>query len=374
MNRTLFLLIALLAWAGCSEDPGTVGIGVLPPQDTLKVFSYETYASSDTTIMRRVVGGSTSMLLGTYESIEARTIFSFAGMSVIPQSAVLDSARLTLHINYRFRDSSGIVGFEAHRFARGFSGTGFSWDTAAAAGAYSDTISAALLESISPADTVISVLLDTALIRMWISADAGSLLLIPTGNFVVGISPLSATTYGDARPKLEIYYNGNDTLPVTFRTSAGLFVANGSATELPGTMTLQSAVAFRGIVRFDSIAIPKRVSVTKALLQFAADTAAAELNGYSNDNVTAYLLRKNVPPFDSLAIATACGAAYDGSQKIYVADVKAIVQQWLLKEPNYGFLLRTAGELATLDRIVLYGAAASPALRPKLTITYTVLP
>ena len=377
MNRgfliSVFTVTLALFLTGCSDDPNLVGLGVLPPQDSLQILARETFATADTTIFSRVVGGSSTLLLGTYETLEARTLLAFSGISAIPQTAVLDSARLTFRINYRFKDSSGTVGIEAHRFRRAFSGSTFTWDTAAASGAYSDTVSGALLQTVSPQDSVISVRIDTALIRQWISADLGYLILFPTGNTVIGISPINNTT-GDFRPQLKVYSNGNDTTPSSFRMSSGVFVANGTVPAVAGGVTVQSGIAYRGIIRFDSLTIPKRVSVTQAILEIAVDTVASLMNSYSDDNVIAYLLRKNVAPYDSLAIGTKCTPGLSGTQKVYRADVKAIVQQWLLREPNYGFLIRASGELSTFDRFVLYGSAASPALRPKLTITYTVIP
>jgi hypothetical protein len=377
MNRG-FLILAFTAtfallFIGCSNDPNIVGLGVLPPQDSLQVVSYEAFASSDTTILSRVAGGSSTLLLGTFQSLETRTLLGFSGLSAIPQTAVVDSARLTFRINYRFKDSSGTVGIEAHRFSRAFSGSTFTWDTAAASGAYSDTVSGSLLQTISPQDSIISMKIDTALIRQWTFTNLGYLILLPTGNMVVGISPLNNTA-GDARPELKIYYNGNDSTPSSFRMSSGVFVANGTVPQINGSITLQSGIAYRGILRFDSLSIPKRVSVTQAILEIGADTSASLMNSYSDDNVIAFLLRKNITPYDSLALGTKCAPGHTGTQKVYRADVKAIVQQWLLREPNYGLLIRASGELSTFDRFVLYGSSAPSALRPKLTITYTVIP
>ena len=97
MNRgfliSVFTVTLALFLTGCSDDPNLVGLGVLPPQDSLQILARETFATSDTTILSRVVGGSSTLLLGTYETLEARTLLAFSGISAIPQTAVLDSAR-----------------------------------------------------------------------------------------------------------------------------------------------------------------------------------------------------------------------------------------------------------------------------------------
>src|SRR5262249_8747321 len=152
----------------------------------------------------------------------------------------------------------------------------------------SDTVSGSLLQTTTPGDSIISFRIDTTLIRQWIQTNTGYLILIPTGSTVVGFSPVSTPT--DLRPELKVYSNGNDTTPASFRMSPGIFVANGPPPAGAGEVTLQAGVAYRGIVRFDSIAIPKRVSITQALLEIAIDTTSSLMNTYSNDNIVASLL------------------------------------------------------------------------------------
>src|SRR5262249_13833257 len=152
----LVILILLILGAGCSEDPNLVGLGVLPPQDTLHVASATTFATGDTTFLSRVTGGSSTLIFGNYQTLEARTLLAVSGLSAIPSTAGSDSAVLTFKINYRFKDSSGTVGIEAHRFSRNFTTAGFNWDSAAVSGSYSDTVSGALLQTIVSTDSVIS--------------------------------------------------------------------------------------------------------------------------------------------------------------------------------------------------------------------------
>jgi hypothetical protein len=377
--KTLSLVIvgiALLALVSldCSDDPSSVGLGVLPPQDSLHIISIEPAATSDTTFLSRVVGGSSTLLVGKFQTLEARALLSFSGLNSIPDSATLDSARLTVRVNYRFKDSAGTVGFAVHRFLRTLDSK-FTWDTADAPGAYSDTISGTFLSNITPQDSVLSLRIDTTLIRQWIHATSGTVILIPGGNMVVGLSS-SNTGAGDFRPLLTVAYHVGGGTPDSgsFRASPTISVANGDVAPQPGTMILQSATARRGVLRFDSLTVPPRVSITQAILEVAADTVSSLMNSFSDDNILVYLLRKNVLPFDSLALGTKCAAAYNGFQKVYRADIKSIVQQWLIREPNYGLLVRTSGELSTLDRIALYSSSAPDSLRPKLKITYTVLP
>ena len=360
----------------CSDEPGAVGLGVLPTQDTLQVASHRAFATSDTTFLSRVVGGASTLLVGKYQMLEAVTLLSFNGLTTIPSDATIDTATLSLRVNYRFKDSSGTAGFEVHKFLRSFTNSGFTWDTATAAGAYSDTVSGSLLQSITPLDSLLSLRIDTILIRQWMQTGSGSAILLPAGNIVVGFSPLITVTV-DYRPLLTIKFHENSDTEMTlsFRSSSAIFVADGEVPPHPGAVVAQSGIAYRGIVRFDSLTVPYGASITQAILEVPADTTASLTNTFYDDNIIAYLLRKNVYPYDSLAFGTKCSPSYDSAQqKVYRADIKVIVQRWVTREPNYGLLVRASGELSTFDRLVMYGASAASRLRPKLTITYTVFP
>lgn len=368
-------LLLVLAGSGCSDEPNGVGAGLLPGSDSLRVSTAEVRATGDTTFLRRIRGSSTTLLLGSDQGVQARTLLLFAGLSLVPSSATLDSAVLRLRIVYHFKDSSGFAGIEAHRFTRPFTAENFTWDTTTAAGAYSDTVSGSLLQSITPADTLIAVRIDTALIRQWMQTDNGSMILLPTGNTVIGIGNTTSAT-ADTRALLTVSYHDSADTTITLARAAtlGAFVADGTFPMPSDRVVLQSGVVTRGIIRFDSLPIPRQASITQAFLELPIDTAASLLNSYSNDNLIVYLLRGTTAPWDSVALGTAGTPVTENGQKFYRAGVKSTVQQWLTRQPNLGIVVRATGEFNTLDRFVLYGAEAAPGLRPRLKITYTVLP
>lgn len=370
------IIILGLSWIiGCSDDPNAVGISILPPQDSLHIVTYTASATSTTSFLDRVRGTSSTLLIGKSNGMEIRTLLQFAGISAIPSTAIIDSAVLNLHIVYRFKDSSGTLGFEVHRMTQAFTGTTFTWDSTTASGVYSDTVSGTFLRNITNQDTIVSVRLDTTLLKQWRQTDNGSIILLPNSpntNIVAGVSNSTFL------PQLTIsYHDSTDTTKTISPTSSsGLFVADGTLPVLPSSFILQAGIVDRGIIRFDSLslAVPLKASITQAILEVSLDTSSSLMNSYTVDNIVAYLLRKNTLPYDSVALGTSCTPAYIGAQKIYRADIKAIVQQWFIHEPNNGLLLRAGSELTTLDRFALYGANASVTLRPRLKITYTVLP
>ncbi len=368
------LSIALLMLSGCSGDPNAVGIGVLPAGDSLQVTALASASTSDVSFLSRVAGSSSILLVGQSNDIEARTLLKFSGLSTIPSTAAIDSASLQLTIGYRFKDSAGTLAFEVHNLLRTFPQGKFLWDSAMAPGTYSDTIVGRIIRDISPQDTTIRVRIDTTFIKQWRSTDVGSVILIPGGTIIAGASNV-VTTAADLRPALSVSYHDTSAQSMTLRSAAALFVADGIIPAPADRIVLQAGVTNKAILHFDSLTIPLKASITQAILEVALDSTLSLTNGFTRDNIDAFLERRSSAPYDSvITYGTPLGPVYVNGQKIYRANIKSIVQQWFLHEPNNGILLRATGELTTLDRFVLYGTSAPAALRPKLTITYTLLP
>jgi hypothetical protein len=367
------LLLLVVVSIGCSEDPNSTGYSLLPGQDSLKV-NYKTfYATADTTVRVRIEAVSQSILVGQAEGVESDAILTFGSINVIPAASILDSARLKLHVNYKFRDTTGNFGIEVRRMTRTI--TAPTWDSINVPGAYSDTISGRLLQVFGPQDTTISLPIDTSLVRLWIASGGGQVILLPTASIVLGLS-YSVTTLLDGRPELRVsWHDSAGTLDSLSRRSAsGSFAADGTYPIPADHMALQAGIVDRSIVHFDSLHVPLRSSVVQAILRIPVDSTTSLTNNYTKDFFYAYQMRKIVYPYDSLALGTIMNPVSVNGQKYYQADIRAIVQQWDLHAPNYGIQLKAGGETSTLDRFMLYGAGNDTTHAPRIVITYTLLP
>jgi hypothetical protein len=151
-------------------------------------------------------------------------------------------------------------------------------------------------------------------------------------------------------------------------------VADGPITPPADRIAVQAGITGRGLIRFDSVAVPPLSSITEAIFQVAIDTAQSLTNKYTIDRIDAYFVVYVPPPQDSIVLGLPLSPTYDNGQKVYQGNIRFIVQQWFLHQVNRGIILRAAGEQTTLDRFVLYGANSPAALKPKLKITYTLLP
>jgi hypothetical protein len=373
IHKLIFFFLAMLIISfGCTDDPSELGAGLVSPTDTVQVQYYATAGTSDSTYLYRI-NGLSSTLIGIYETIEARSLLQFPSLSSIPDTAIIDSAILQVPLNYAFMDSLGHVAFDIHSLLQKWTLSTFTWDSALVSGFYSSSPEASFEQTLSSGDTAFFIPLGT-LIHNWMedSTDTSrGIIMIPRAGVTTTIAGAI-----DESPVLTISYrndSGDTTHTLSLSPSQQTFVANGNLPSSGQHIFLQAGIGYRSFIRFDSLALPRSVSITEAVLEFTLDESLSLFNGKSRDTVSAHFLRVNTYPYDTIALGTVCSPKESGGKKIYQGNIKAIVQQWVIGTPNYGIILRPLGEYTKFDRFAIYGAA-SDSLRPKLSITYTVLP
>lgn len=366
------MLLAATFLSSCSDEPNATGIGLIP--DSLHVGTIVVTSNADTSVRVRLGGNGATILVGKSGTYEARSIMEF-NLGSYDSTAAVDSAVVTLRLRYAFPAPSGDLGFEVHAMARTWSASTFTWDSLA--GSTDAAVAGTYLGTVSPGDSALSFRVDPALARAWWKAGNISLQLVPSpaSGIVVGFGNTFTTTE-DTRAAFVLHYHtgSTDSLTVSPKAARVLFIATDDLQTTTTGLTLQAGVARRGLIRFDSLAVPPLASITSAVLELAVDTLASITNSYTRDSLYVHLLRKDAAPWDSLALQLICSPATESGQKYYRADVRSIVQQWISREPNLGVLVRAYGDFQTLDKIVLHDGSALPALRPKIRITYTLLP
>ncbi len=364
---------------GCSDEPSELGLGLISPEDTLKLSSIVTKATTDSTFLYRIAGAS-RLMIGNYSDLETNiqscAMIQFTGFKDIPKNSIIESAVIKIPINYTFGDSSHLMVMETHEILRSWSKDSFIWDSIDN-NFYNSAPDSTFLLRISETDT--AILRVDKLVHKWVqnrdSLQYG-IILIPLGErqsrpdrgiiFGTNNTPLLTVTYRDSVDSVRIF---------DAKVAQQTYAANGTVPTIPQKIFLQAGIGYRGLIRFDSLSIPDRVSISDAKLELSVDNDLSIMNSFSRDSILVYLVRKNSYPYDSLAWSTFCKRSdKDTNTYIYIADMRTIVQQWILREPNYGIVIRPYGESSTFDRFALYGASAPDIFRPKLTITYSVLP
>lgn len=365
----------LLLLTGCSDEPNAVGKyqGGPPP----RIDSLTITAQTSSTYRAPLTGNGPTLLLGKYGDIESRVLIQFGPLpSSFPDTQIV-GASLKLRTSYWFRDSSGTLGLTAHRLNDTlywdetkliFTETVGMFDPAEVRGTFD--------RMVSSRDTIISMEIDTALIRQWfrkrIDFPSG-IILKPTNSSDImwGFSSLHSAT-PDLRPQLLIRFRQADTIATrVIEAVQDVYVANaGIVTSSTEHMILQGGLADRGLIRFDMSAIPQNASITDATLEFERDLTRSVRNRFTVDSVLVqFLIDGKNPPTGGNPIMVAKGSGENDT--LFQADMKPIVQQWAIGIANNGIALRAMGELTTLDRLVVYGASSSRP--PRLRVVYSTI-
>lgn len=355
---------------GCSKDPNAVGIGIIPNTDTLRTYIVETHATWDTTYSHRLVGGFFQLHIGQYQNLEAKTLLEFTDIPKLPPLSMIESTYIALEISYRFKDSSGQLDFSAHKMLHTWDERTFTRDSLVS-GSYETNTLASFQQVIKSEDRIIRLFFDTLLSRSWCDSGRSSIILIPKHSDII---------VGCVRPTFYVVYKDSldSTQTIKKFPKQQTFITTGDPPSISDILFLQAGKAWRSFLRFDSDTLKKlasqKVSITRAILEITMNDYAS-LSNFVNDTLVVFLERRGKYPYDSLALPSLCTKKDDTNSRVYSAEVNSIVQQWITNSSGFGIVLTTFRETTTFDRFAIYSSTAvNTANRPKIIITYTVLP
>lgn len=363
--------------AGCSDDPNSVGSGLLPPADSVKIFSKEVFATSSSNYLQRISGNRTRLLVGKNPSYEAVTLLKFSGITQLQPSDTIVKAELKFSVTYRFPDTAGFFNMEARRFLRGFSQSTFTWDSLQS-GDVGDTVGTLSTMLITPSDSILSLPLrkdyvqqitDSSSALIHLSSTAAAQLIIGLDNYE------DYLFYNGPKLVIAVYDSSLDSIvTITYNASQQMFVANDNISVPAQRLFVQSGVSRRAIVKFNVSSIKSSASITQATMVVRLDSALSLRGSFATNLLYANLLLDSLSPPKISSLSTSATLSSDSLGPVLKFDVKNIVQQWVTGHTNYGVVLRPLEEYVALDRYVLYGANADTLRRPKLFVTYTVVP
>ncbi len=370
-------LIGILLLAGCSDDPSDIGLGLLSSNDRIIIDSLHLQSDSTFTVISHITGNASTLLLGRHQNtsnaFDSKLMLDFGRFSVT-NFPVIDSAKISFNINYRFKDSSETFGVSAHQIYGAWSQNSFTLDSLPLL-SYDSAYSLLQMseKTILSNDSVLTLRVDSL---GWLRSDSSSFILIPsvTTNIILGFSNFYL------RPQLTVsYHDSGDPVSKVYTTSPyrAIYVANGTAppTSSDTVFVVQSAIAYRGQLKFsipDSLK-QKHASITQATLDIYLDSLTSLRNAYTNSSIEARLA---IDSTSTPKLSTAKTSATPNSltPNLYSFDVKNFMQLWTNGSPNYGIVFRATNEFIAFDRFSFYGKGTDTLHRPRLNIIYTILP
>src|SRR5208283_2067734 len=174
-----FLVVSL---SGCSQSPTSVGSKLIPGSSKYSIHDTTIVSTGDTTFkISQINGSASSLLVGNYSSVDAKTLLLFLATFPDTMTTVqIDTAELTLSANYGWNVSSPPTPaqFEIKEVLT-------SWSAATVIADSLNTLNFAptnsALITITNQDTLgigrtITTQFDTSLVRKWINIYADTLL------------------------------------------------------------------------------------------------------------------------------------------------------------------------------------------------------
>ncbi len=386
-----FLVVSL---SGCSQSPTSVGSKLIPGSSKYSVHDTTIVSTRDTTFkISQVNGSASSLLVGNYSSVDAKTLLLFLATFPDTMTTVqIDTAELTLSANYGWNVSSPPTPaqFEIKEVLT-------SWSAASVIADSLNTLNLAptnsALITITNRDTLgigrtITTQFDTSIVRKWINIYADTLL--PRFFSVALVGKPGMTNVGiwgfsqfgsSSPPTLEIIYEKNGVKDsISLNAGQGTFFATSSPIQLSPGIQTQGGISVYSLVKFnlkpvsDSI---NQIIVNNATLQMTLKNSQSTIGFEAVDSVIAYLA-------GSAAVGDTVGPSYYGygyrkdttqtTNSVYIFNLTSMVQYWInTPSNNFGAQLRAISSTSNVDKHVFY-SSKDTAYAPKLIITYTKKP
>ena len=134
---------------------------------------------------------------------------------------------------------------------------------------------------------------------------------------------------------------------------------------------VRNGFAYRGAIDFDVSALPAHAAIHKATLQLTSDQSRNQFNYFTVDSLRAYFVDSSGMAITYLESISA--GAQIGTAKVYQITVGSFIQRWVAGTGKRRLIIAGFEEWSALDLFSLYGAGASKALKPKLTIYYSLI-
>lgn len=369
------LVVGFFMLAGCVNEPGIVGSGLIPDGDFLRTdslvlrprMSYSVLTVPDTVNNARSV-----VAVGKTSSAEAWGLTLFTDFGGIYDSIAVLTAQLRLQTSFHQGDSAGQMTFAVRKALKSWKALSFTYADLRSPGFYEDA-PRSTHDLGSVGDTVdISIPLDTALVSSWFRSDTTN------PNYGIVLEPTNSTVIkGFVNPRLVITYipdGSSDPDTVTFASATGNygFILGGIDTSTFQDSTalhVRAGAASRAILAFDITGLPRLSAIHRALLEVPADESLFDRSSNMRDSLMATFRDQLgfVLQFEALSIAQG-----SGSERLYIFNVTPFVQFWVQGTGISEIGLRAVNERNGVEGFVLHGSAATDSTRrPRLRILYS---
>ncbi len=377
---------------GCSDEPTAANAPIVAlPLTNLAVHDTTIVATGSSTFKTRIATNGNENLIGRSGNYAAMALIQFSPTSFPARdTALVFAANLTLHFETWYGDSTGQLSFNIYRISVAWNEGTATWDTVQAPGFYEQYTTRGTYSGGAGPDTqAVTIPLDTAMVRQWLATPTSTtttsygIILVPSAgcSIIRGFRQYiyatdSATIASNA--SLQIIAGSPSGSPrdtATYNTLYDTWVGNieNLATN-PQLIYLQSGVDYHSTMTFDVSFIPRGAVINSANLFLTKDPATTRLSRFMSDS--SFQLATTLSPSDRNSVDPypVSGVRRGGTLLTYSVDMTRPVQIWL-KSGNYGVTLRpnAAEGPVSFQLLTFFNEKGPPALRPRLTLKYSVV-
>lgn len=388
--KYLLLVLPILLFISCSDEPNSTGYGLLNPEDFIEIRSFDTTRDSVHQEFSQLIqvenfGAARRILVGNYKNLTASALMRFEFLfseeikKLLSENKItLSAAKLKVYPIYRFGDSTRTnFSFNVHEIKSWWDSDQFTADSLNPS--HFDFDNSPIESNFLDGDSVVTCTLPNDKVLAWMKAIADTGIKNPSGiylkptpaaNFIRGLRAIGTSTNTGT---LEVVYSKDGTISDTIYAVTVSDVHVVTTTENyndPAIITLQSGVLTKAKLKFDISQIPKNAIINSAVLELTRNLSKSEFGTSFQDSL--YVLRLT----DTSKISIDSNFAHvlvQSRPDIYEGNITRIVQDWLNSGQNFGLLLSTRDPEGGLERFAFESSySADFNKRPILKIYYTI--
>jgi hypothetical protein len=382
------ILVLILFTAGCDEDPVSVGVGILPDEDFVRIDTVVVEAMSSYSFEMPIgTGGTSTLFIGEDSDIRAVSLFRIDSLLVSRgitadsiESSTFFEAKLLFHPTYFFGDSNQAIAIDAYEILSGWASQTFTREHIETIRFGNDIVGSSVPVALADTNDIEIRLSDDLMLRWARLGERGlvpqGLLLTPAGGTdgIIGVSGSAATVV----PRLRVVTGSAeepDTTIFTVNTRAYAAYLKQDL-NLGESIVIQAGTSTRSVVKFDISSIPKGSLIHNARLELTRNNQLSRSQeGARADSLLALqLVDENKGVTTDVYRAFFSRTVTDSLQETvtYSASVSNIVQGWVIDIENRGFLLRDDTETLGFHRTSFYTETEDDAAkRPRLTVVFS---
>jgi hypothetical protein len=384
-------LVFLLYIYGCSDDPSSLGVGLLGPDDVdvMELNSLTDSLNQTSSFVQKIItlGTAQKFLLGSANGLTAHAFIRFNISLTAEEKSLLAvdslevvSAKISFYPIYQFGDSTASFDFKAFQIKSDWNPQLIKGDSLQSLDVDS---SISQIHSVVKTDTLITFLLKDELALQWLKAEAAidtvtnkeyGLYFKPENgtNKILGFQAYSSTSDYQAKITYLMKKKGAiDPDTVVFTVLSDTHVLFGDFPQISSNnIMVQGGTGYKSRIYFDLSKLPPHAVINSANLILSKDSVETLLgNGYTNALSTFYITDTSSTGFE---YDNSFSATLNQESNEYSGSVISIVNK-MIKNKNYGFGITIFNQVEGVERFVLHGSSdADLTLRPKLVIKYSI--